>query len=93
MLELPFAQLQLAQRVWKAARGKPMVALLMNGRALAIPWVADSIPAILDAWSLGTEHGNAVARCALRRVQARRKASRDLPARDGAGAGVSRAHE
>jgi beta-glucosidase len=61
MLELPFAQLRLAQRVWRASHGKPVVAVLMNGRALAIPWIADSIPAILEAWSLGTEHGNAVA--------------------------------
>jgi beta-glucosidase len=55
------AQLQLAQRVRAAARGKPLVVLLMNGRPLAIPWIADSIPAILESWSLGVEHGDAVA--------------------------------
>ena len=60
-LELPPAQLQLAQRVTRAARGKPLVALLMNGRALAIPWVADSVPAILETWYLGTTHGDAIA--------------------------------
>ena len=60
-LELPAAQLALAQRVTRAARGKPLVVVLMNGRPLAIPWVADSVPAIVEAWYLGTEHGDAVA--------------------------------
>ncbi|HEY2896805.1 MAG TPA: glycoside hydrolase family 3 N-terminal domain-containing protein [Gemmatimonadaceae bacterium] len=60
-LELPFAQLQLAQRVSHAARGKPLVVVLMNGRPLAIPWIADSIPAIVESWYLGSEHGNALA--------------------------------
>jgi beta-glucosidase len=61
LLELPPAQLQLAQRVTRAVRGKPLVVLLMNGRALAIPWVADSVPAILETWYLGTTHGDAIA--------------------------------
>jgi beta-glucosidase len=60
-LELPFAQLQLVQRLSRAARGKPLVVVLMNGRPLAIPWVADSVPAILESWYLGSEHGNALA--------------------------------
>jgi beta-glucosidase len=60
-LELPFAQLQLVQRVTRAARGKPLVVVLMNGRPLAIPWIADSVPAIVESWYLGSEHGNAVA--------------------------------
>jgi beta-glucosidase len=60
-LELPAAQLALAQRVTRASRGRPLVVVLMNGRPLAIPWVADSVPAIVEAWALGTEHGNAVA--------------------------------
>jgi beta-glucosidase len=60
-LELPDGQLALVQRVTRASRGKPLVAVLMNGRPLAIPWVADSVPAILEAWALGTEHGDAVA--------------------------------
>ncbi|MEP7088004.1 MAG: glycoside hydrolase family 3 C-terminal domain-containing protein, partial [Gemmatimonadota bacterium] len=61
VLELPPAQLELAKQVARAARGKPLVALLMNGRALAIPWVADSVPAILETWYLGTTHGDAIA--------------------------------
>ena len=60
-LELPLMQQQLAQRVSRAARGKPLVVVLMNGRPLAIPWIADSVPAIVESWYLGSEHGNAVA--------------------------------
>ena len=61
LLELPAGQMALAQRVARASRGKPLVVVLMNGRPLAIPWIADSVPAIVDSWYLGTEHGNALA--------------------------------
>ena len=40
---------------------KPVVAVLMNGRPIAIPWEAEHIPAILEAWQLGIQAGNAVA--------------------------------
>ncbi|HKG92942.1 MAG TPA: glycoside hydrolase family 3 N-terminal domain-containing protein [Gemmatimonadaceae bacterium] len=64
-VELPGSQLALAQAVVRAARasgaGKPVVALLMNGRPLAVPWLADSVPAVVESWFLGSEHGNAVA--------------------------------
>ena len=64
-VELPGAQEALARAVTRAARaadpGKPVVAVLMNGRPLAIPWLADSVPAIVETWFLGVEHGHAVA--------------------------------
>jgi beta-glucosidase len=44
-----------------AGGGKPVVAVLMNGRALAIPELAEEAPAILETWFLGSQHGNAVA--------------------------------
>ncbi len=43
------------------ATGKPVVAVLMNGRPLAIPWVKEHVPAILETWQLGIQMGNAVA--------------------------------
>ncbi len=43
------------------ATGKPLVVVLMNGRPLAIPWVAQNVPAVLETWFLGVECGNAVA--------------------------------
>jgi beta-glucosidase len=64
-VELPGSQEALAQAVTRAARAsdpaKPVIAVLMNGRPLAIPWVADSVPAIVETWFLGVEHGHAVA--------------------------------
>jgi beta-glucosidase-like glycosyl hydrolase len=41
--------------------GKPVVAVLINGRPQAIPRVADRAPAILEAWYAGQEGGTAVA--------------------------------
>lgn len=43
------------------ATGKPIVALLFNGRPLAINNVAQKVPAILECWYLGQECGHAVA--------------------------------
>ena len=64
-LELPGSQLALAQAVVRAARaddsGKPIIAVLLNGRPLALQWLADSVPAILETWFLGVEHGTATA--------------------------------
>ncbi|HEX3834672.1 MAG TPA: glycoside hydrolase family 3 C-terminal domain-containing protein, partial [Solirubrobacteraceae bacterium] len=58
-LDLPGDQLALIQQI--AATGKPYVVVLMNGRPLTIPWLADNAPALLEAWYPGTEGGNAVA--------------------------------
>ena len=41
--------------------GKPVVVILMNGRPLAIPKIAENATAILETWWLGTEAGNAIA--------------------------------
>lgn len=64
-VELPGAQLQLAQAVVRAARAsnpnKPVIAVLMSGRPLAVPWLADSTSALVESWHLGVEHGNALA--------------------------------
>ncbi|MEO6857532.1 MAG: glycoside hydrolase family 3 N-terminal domain-containing protein [Solirubrobacteraceae bacterium] len=58
-LDLPGQQLALVQAI--AATGKRYVVVLMNGRPLTIPWLADNAPALLEAWYPGTEGGNAVA--------------------------------
>jgi len=58
-LDLPGVQQQLVERVH--AVGKPTVAVLMNGRPLSVPWMAQHVPAIVESWYLGVEHGNAVA--------------------------------
>ncbi len=58
-IDLPGVQLELVQQL--VATGKPVVVVLMNGRPLAIPWIADNAPAILETWFLGTQAGNAIA--------------------------------
>ncbi|MCU0627384.1 MAG: glycoside hydrolase family 3 C-terminal domain-containing protein, partial [Gemmatimonadaceae bacterium] len=64
-IELPGAQLELARRVLRAARAGgrrvPVVAVLANGRPLALQELSDSVPALVESWFLGVEHGNAVA--------------------------------
>jgi beta-glucosidase len=58
-IELPGAQEALARAVHET--GKPVVAVLVNGRPLAIPWLAAQLPAILETWFLGTQMGHSVA--------------------------------
>jgi len=58
-LDLPGVQEDLVRTIH--ATGKPVVMVLMNGRPLTIPWAADHLPAILETWFLGVQHGNAVA--------------------------------
>ncbi len=42
------------------ATGKPVVVVLLNGRPLAIPHIAETVPAILEGFYLGQEGGTAV---------------------------------
>ncbi|NWB45502.1 glycoside hydrolase family 3 C-terminal domain-containing protein [Pseudomonas gingeri] len=58
-LGLPGAQDALLARLVET--GKPLVVILMNGRPLTIPRMAEQVPAILESWFLGSEMGNAVA--------------------------------
>ncbi|WP_373056519.1 beta-glucosidase BglX [Zunongwangia sp. H14] len=58
-LDLPGVQQELLEKVYEA--NKNLVLVLNNGRPLAIDWAAENVPAIVEAWHLGTETGNAVA--------------------------------
>jgi beta-glucosidase len=58
-LGLPGNQQQLLEEVYKV--NPNIVLVLNNGRPLALPWAAEHIPAILEAWQLGTQSGNAIA--------------------------------
>jgi len=40
--------------------GKPVIALLINGRPLAVPLLAERVPAIVEAWYAGQEGGTAI---------------------------------
>jgi beta-glucosidase len=58
-LDLPGMQNELVRAVVRT--GKPVVALLFNGRPKSITTVAEIVPAILECWYLGQETGRAVA--------------------------------
>jgi beta-glucosidase len=59
---LPGRQRELAEAVLEhaAALRKPVVAVLFSGRPLVIPWLAEKANAVLAAWFLGSEAGNAI---------------------------------
>lgn len=58
-LGLPGLQLELLKEVYKV--NKNIVLVLMNGRPLTIEWEAENIPAIVEAWHLGSMAGHAIA--------------------------------
>jgi len=58
-LDLPGRQLDLVKAL--QATGKPVVVVLMNGRPLAISWMAQNSAAILETWFAGNQAGNAIA--------------------------------
>ncbi|NHN27198.1 beta-glucosidase BglX [Flavobacterium jejuense] len=58
-LGLPGNQQQLLEEVHEV--NPNIVLVLNNGRPLSIPWAAENVPAIVEAWQLGTQTGNAVA--------------------------------
>ena len=52
-------QSDLLKEIYKV--NKNVVLVLQNGRPLEISWAAENVPAIVEAWLLGTESGNAIA--------------------------------
>jgi len=58
-LDLPGKQRELLEAV--LATGKPVVLVLESGRPLDIRFANDRVPAIMQAWYLGSQAGNAVA--------------------------------
>jgi beta-glucosidase len=58
-LELTGMQLDLVKAVYET--GTPTVVVLVNGRPLAVRWVAENVPAVVEAWLPGEKGGQAVA--------------------------------
>jgi beta-glucosidase len=52
-------QLDLVKAVYNT--GTPTVVVLINGRPLAIDWIAENIPAVVEAWEPGMAGGKAIA--------------------------------
>jgi beta-glucosidase len=58
-LDLPGVQQELLEEIFSV--NSNIVLVLNNGRPLAINWADENIPAILEAWQLGTQSGHAIA--------------------------------
>jgi beta-glucosidase len=60
---LPGQQRALAEAVFEQARsnGVPVTVILFSGRPLVVPWLAEKADALLAAFFLGSEAGNAIA--------------------------------
>ena len=76
-ISLPGGQRALLERLLQS--GKPVAAVLMNGRPLALGWEAEHLPAILEAWHLGIRMGDAVAAALLGDVNPSGKLSSSFP--------------
>lgn len=59
VLDLPGVQQDLVRAVYET--GKPIVLVLLSGRPVTLNWIADEVPAILEAWFPSEEGGPAVA--------------------------------
>ncbi len=59
-LRPPGIQPELIKAIHKT--GKPIVMIMVHGRAYNIKWESEHIPAILDVWYPGEQGGNAIAR-------------------------------
>lgn len=62
-LGLPGRQRTLAEAVFSRARqlGRRVVVVLFSGRPLVLPWLFEQADAVIAAWFLGSEAGNAIA--------------------------------
>ncbi len=56
----PGVQPELIKAIYKT--GKPIVLVMVHGRAYSIAWEKEHIPAIIEAWYPGEEGGNALTR-------------------------------
>jgi beta-glucosidase len=65
-LDMIGPQDQLAREIF--ALGKPTVVILLNGRPLAVNYLAANAPALLEGWYLGQETGHGVADVLFGRV-------------------------
>ena len=62
-LGLPGIQRRLAEAVFERAQASaiPVIVILFSGRPLVVPWLVERADAVLAAWFLGSEAGNALA--------------------------------
>ena len=80
-ITLPGRQREMLEKL--ASTGKQVVAVLMNGRPLALDWEAEHIPAIIEGWHLGIQMGNAIAKVLFGEKNPEGKLSSTFPAMTG----------
>ncbi|MFC7063201.1 beta-glucosidase BglX [Halobacillus seohaensis] len=76
-IRLPEVQLQLLKKM--RSLGKPIVAVLFNGRPLDLREVVEHADAVVEAWYPGTEGGNAIADILFGEVNPSAKLSMSMP--------------
>ena len=57
-INLPGLQEDFLKKIYKV--NKKIILVLMNGRPLDLSWVDENIPAVIEAWHLGTMSGEAI---------------------------------
>ena len=58
-IDLPGLQAELVKAIYDT--GTPIVLVLINGRPVSLNWIAEAVPAIVEAWFPSEEGANAVA--------------------------------
>jgi len=58
-IKLPGNQIDLVKAIYRT--GKPVIAVLVNGRPLGVEWIAENIPAVIESFEPGALGGLAVA--------------------------------
>jgi len=76
-IQLPGKQQELVEALYKS--GKPVVVVLVNGRPLGVEWIADHVPALLEAWEPGGFGGKAIAEILLGKVNPSAKLPISIP--------------
>lgn len=76
-IELPGCQREMLSKLIET--GKPVVALFMNGRPLAMKWEKEHLSTIVECWHLGIQMGNAVANVIFGKVFPQGKLSSTIP--------------
>ena len=79
-IELPPVQTEFLKAL--RATGKPLVFVNCSGSAMAMPWEAENLPAIVQAWYPGQEGGRARGGSPVRRCQPGGKAAGHFLPRD-----------
>lgn len=76
-LKLPGVQLDLIKELKKT--GKPIILVMLNGRAYSLPWIKENVDAIVEAWYPGEMGGNAISDILLGKINPSGKLTVSFP--------------